>query len=231
VVAVRREHRLADKASHIFTKSFYNALLLSKSVQTAFDIAVRFVPLWYMYIFISFWTIFSSLFLDPSLHSSCFSLQLYLTFLSLFSVSTVSAIHGSNCGDEFILLPLNGNHSECVFDSSSVGGVVSEQRVQTVNFCDCPPSNFIERCRVMQEMYRHFVDHHRCVTLHGLKGKNHSMPHSSLFAEVEKLFSILTLFRVLFFLFFVYCHFCFFLLLLYMYIKKSDLCQYDSRRF
>lgn len=86
--------------------------------------------------------------------------------------STVSAIHGSNCGDEFILLPLNGNHSECVFDSTSAGGIVSEQRVPTVNFCDCPPSNFIERCRVMQEMYRHFVDHHRCVTLHGLKGKN-----------------------------------------------------------
>ena len=41
VVAVRREHRLADRASHVFTKSFYNALLLNKSVQTAFDIAVR----------------------------------------------------------------------------------------------------------------------------------------------------------------------------------------------
>jgi hypothetical protein len=191
VVAVRREHRLADKASHIFTKSFYNALLLSKSVQTAFDIAVRFVLPWYMDIFISFCTIFSSHFLDSSLHSSLFLTSIVFNFSSLFSVSTVSAIHGSNCGDEFILLPLNGNHSECVFDSTSVGGVVSEQRIQTVNFCDCPPSNFIERCRVMQEMYRHFVDHHRCVTLHGLKGKNHSMPHSSLLAEVEKLFSIL----------------------------------------
>ena len=41
VIAVRREHRLADKTSLIFTKSFYNALLLGKSVQTAYDIAVR----------------------------------------------------------------------------------------------------------------------------------------------------------------------------------------------
>jgi hypothetical protein len=42
VVAVRTDHRLADKASHIFTQSFYNALLCGKSVQTAFDVAVRY---------------------------------------------------------------------------------------------------------------------------------------------------------------------------------------------
>ena len=87
--------------------------------------------------------------------------------------STVSAIHGSNRGEEFVLLPLNGNHTECVFQnvSKSSQTICQEKRSQTINFCDCPPSNFIERGRIMQEVFRHFVDSHRCVTLHGQRGK------------------------------------------------------------
>ena len=100
--------------------------------------------------------------------------------------STVSAITGSDVGDEFILLPLNGNHSESVFDDvenlecydeNVIGFNVNTNIInktksssQTVNFCDCPPSNFIERGRVMQEIFRSFVDSHRCVTIQGARG-------------------------------------------------------------
>ena len=79
---------------------------------------------------------------------------------------------------------------------------MSEQRVQTVNFCDCPPSNFIERCRVMQEMYRHFVDNHRCVTLHGLKGKTREKAYLSIYTKLIQHPSIFTYF--IFFLFFLF---------------------------
>lgn len=76
-------------------------------------------------------------------------------------------------GDEFILLPLNGNHSEIVFEDDILKEPITVTKNRTINFCDCPPSHFIERCRIMQEMFRHFVDNHRCVTLQGLRGRSY----------------------------------------------------------
>ena len=113
----------------------------------------------------------------------------------------MSAIRGSDVGDEFILLPLNSNHSESVFDDVEQLECDNENRVglnentgrsinkitktkaksssQTVNFCDCPPSNFVERGRVMQEIFRSFVDAHRCVTIQGARGGS-NLPISHL---------------------------------------------------
>ena len=111
--------------------------------------------------------------------SNKFSVLLYLlsshrkSYSFLCTCSTISAIHGSNMGDEFILLPLNGNHSEIVFEDDILKEPITVTKNRTINFCDCPPSHFIERCRIMQEMFRHFVDNHRCVTLQGLRGRSY----------------------------------------------------------
>ena len=97
-------------------------------------------------------------------------LFLFYLVLYLYFPSTVSAITGSDFGEEFILLPINGNHSESVFSDVSEGQYENETKMSTLNLCDCPPSNFIDRCRVMQEIYRLYVDNHRCVTVQGVRG-------------------------------------------------------------
>ena len=121
-------------------------------------------------------SLFYSLSLSLSLsHTHTPSLTHHLSHthsLSLtLSLSTVSAINDCDYADEFILLPLNGNHSETVFEDAIEGSYDYALKAPTINMCDFPPSNFIERGRVMQELFRHFVDSNRCVTLLGEKGK------------------------------------------------------------
>jgi hypothetical protein len=79
-------------------------------------------------------------------------------------------MRGKETGLEFILLPLQGDHTECVFNKIEKGEYVNETKLQSINLSDCPPSNFVERSRTMQEIYRHFIDNHRCVTLKGVTG-------------------------------------------------------------
>ena len=93
---------------------------------------------------------------------------------------------GNDFGDEFILLPLNGNHTESIFEDVEYG-IYDNENIKTntgtninnniktisktINLCDCPPSNFIERGRIMQEVFKYFVDCQKCVTIQGLRGK------------------------------------------------------------
>ena len=93
---------------------------------------------------------------------------------------------GNDFGDEFILLPLNGNHTESIFEDVEYG-IYDNENIKTntgtninnniktisktINLCDCPPSNFIERGRIMQEVFKYFVDSQKCVTIQGLRGK------------------------------------------------------------
>jgi hypothetical protein len=104
-------------------------------------------------------------------HIDIFTFLCVITIINRYLIvfSTVSAIRGSDYIDEFILLPINGDHTECVFDKTQIGEHNNETKA-TINLCDCPPSNFMERPRVMQELYRHFVDNHRCITLKGSQG-------------------------------------------------------------
>jgi hypothetical protein len=112
-------------------------------------------------------------FIMTLLFHSCIYRYVYISMRNnnryLLFFSTVSAIRGADYIDEFILLPINGDHTECVFDKAQIGEHHNETK-STVNLCDCPPSNFMERPRVMQELYRHFVDNHRCITLKGSQG-------------------------------------------------------------
>jgi hypothetical protein len=53
----------------------------------------------------------------------------------------------------------------------------------------------------MQEMYRHFVDNHRCVTLHGLKGKIQEKAFLSIYTKLIQHPSILRILSIFFSIF------------------------------